>query len=467
MSTGQGLSYLAGGGMKKEATFGEGPSVDVYGQILSETFSSDNGLKEDESIVGDSELKGLVEGLETAGGALNLYPFGGQMFGDLLACTTRNVASAALPYSVTGAPTVTATTGGSVAAGVYRGVVQAIMSETKTGWLFGTNVSPSSSTATTSSGTQTLSYSWSAPSGADLLNFPGFTHWGYAIGRTAPAGSSGTEKYLALQTGSGTTFDDDGTNTLSAVAFGATVYWHKFKGAAAQPPSFTLEVLKNIGISEKYDGCMVNSLQANWKPGEIPTAPFECFARHMTPITSSSPTYPATLQPMVGHTLISYIQVAGASVTQNAYLESIQWQLNNNLERVYRCNGSQQVDEITAGPRRITGSANFSFKSDTELNNFVNGSTMEIFAGIKAPVISGGTTSPASVFTFSITGTSYTVRSFPYFWGVHMPNVRYKTHKANINTKNRIVQDVAFMTAKDATAGYAHRMVLADLCSSH
>jgi len=442
------MSFLGGIGIGEESTYGTADAITDWLQASGETMSYQQQQDVSAAIFTDSEMIDTIPGRIVVGGGVTIPAYGGAGFARMLKFANRNTSSASIPYDAS-LTYVTPDSGGDLDTGNYLCRIAHVLQHTRSGRLYMTNPSASSSVGL-GAGEGTIDYTWASPS-AGSIPF-GYTHAGTMLMRS-DAGSS--DVYLVKYVpGSGTSASDDGSQALSSIAAPAPMYRHRFTGSHAQPHSFSLECVDDNGYSRLYTGCMVNQLGLTIRPGERVSAQFDIFGQTMESTPSSTPS-PTALNGLHGKDAFAYLRDSGGTYSANNLVNSFDLTLNNRLNRRDNLNGTAYVRAIRAQMREIRGSADFDFESLEQLNDMLEHRCKDLLL-----VILG----PSSCAPF-VQG-SYTVHAWPSQLQVHIPNFQFESSTANLSADSPVVNRLPWVARKSASAGYALQIEAHNTASS-
>lgn len=463
--SGNGYLFLGDVGLARESTYATAVAATLYGQIMSGEYVENYDDKELEAIFADSEVIDTYRGVLKATGKLEMYPFNGAFYQEILRAASRAYATAAhLDWDVTSIPATTgAVGGGALAAGTYYIGVTAIVKEAATGNLYHTNISPELTVAGVTLN-QEIPITWTAPAGGDLdsngnlKNFPGFAPlkissrnaYGIWLGT-----ATGQKVLYDIAAGASPSYTIDGTKTLTAGVEPAKAYLTTFSPGSSTPPSLTMEFNENVGTSRQVCGLMFNKIAFTLKPAEIVKMAADFIAAFSTTdgITPTSPTFTLS-PPMTGHTLVCYVTNQGVAFNSGYehLVEGFNWELDNMLQPVYRGTGTPYLDEIAPGVRHIKASVEVSYKDLNYWKDLQNNQAKNFYASIKARALT-----LASRATVTVSAVPYTVDSFPNYMGSHIPSCVFTDFKVPFQPK-RGVASMSILARKDQTIGYAHQL---------
>lgn len=354
------------------------------------------------------------------------------------------VSSAALP-SLTAAPTGSASAGGSLTAGAYRFKVAAVWqndADTTVRWF--ANASSSSNQITTATTDLTVNLTWSDPT---ALTAPdGWSYYGTAIYRTAAAGAAGTEKFVKIVTGSGTTGSVADTTLDTTVSPpDGTVYQHIFipeaVSAATHPlDAFSAGVLKDNDESETYYGGRMNTFSLSLGDGNAPVeASFEAMFQRVQTGTNISPS-PSQTAPMMNWA--AWVSIDGGS--KSTLVEAVEITGTNNLEAVPHLAGVNYVREFYPGMRAVSGTLTMAFENHDMWDKMKAGTefSLEIY-------LQGTTTTADS----DVTVSSVNYQAWPYSMRVALWKCYMTGGGANLSGSDRLVASFPFVAVYDSNEG--------------
>jgi len=220
-------------------------------------------------------------------------------------------------------------------------------------------------------------------------------------------------------------------------------YKHEFT-PADEIKSFTAEVgLGDTNDAIKYKGMAIKALSLEAVAKEALMGSIDVVAADLELVTAGTPSFSA-LAPFVFHQ--GQVKIAG---TANGDIEAFKIKYENGIDEDAFAIGDRTLARLKAGARTITGEFDIAFTSNEQLKRFLGSAT----------ATSPQDTLESVALKLTMTGPLIEA-TYNYQLEIDLPRVVYNTTKANINKRERVVQNVAFEAYVDATAGYAIKITL-------
>lgn len=461
------VGYGVGGavGLVTESVYGTHPgSGDVYVPFLSEGIKGNRNVVPSGSITGDRSVRRRMAGTRMGQGAIK-HEMDGSLFGQMFHYWNGS-ASGALTSTALGATkgkiasfTATPGAGGTLPDGAYKYKVASMWQRTSDSKVF-TLPATAEQSATAGTGNNTVALAWSAPTGVP----DGFTYYGTTIYRTAAAGATNTQKFLAVVVGAGTSYSNDDTTAITATItpYTASPYEHVFTRAftpGTNPlPSFSATVLKDNDNSERYLGARMNKFELAVGDGNAPvTANFELMARDFISVANPSPSVTSLSKFMSWQGLVS---IDG---TQSEAIEGVTITGNNNCQLIPGLSGQPRMRDVGYGQREVTGTLARGFEDHDLWDKMYAGASFDIRLECSGQPLA-----------LAATGTTYEVPisggyAYPleYLAIVDVFNCKVSEAGANIGGPGRMVESINWGAEVDDTEGTELRLRLYNLTSSY
>lgn len=445
-----GLGSLSSFGVSTEVTPGTPPGTtpDVFVPIVSESVAGSRNPLPSGSIVGDSMVQAVGDGVIACEGGYQLEFEGSNVGQSIWLWNGDNgytPASIATSY-VTSAPTLGDVAGGTLPVGTYRYKVATILERTADGRRL---IMPASAEATFTNTNPTITVAWTNPL---LANIPeGYTQYGTAIYRTAAGGASNSQTWLAAVVGTGTTYNDTGSATpvLTTLPYSATLYHHEFVGS---PPvsgdrlkSFTYFANKNNDNAERYTYCMMDQMSIGvGSIGDKVMADFSLKGAAMDLIANFTPTF-VPLAPFVGWQAKGYINDVA-----DCTLENFQIQCGNNVVHVPGICMTPYNRAVISGKREVNVSFSRQFSDHDFWEKMVNGVEFSLAFEMFGQSI-------VNVYTYGITaaqsGLPQDLVPWQYYSKIDIFRLKANRAGGNVGGPDRIVESINCVAFKNPTEG--------------
>ena len=457
----QGIGALSRFGVETETVPGtpDGTSPTVYWPITSESVNAGRNTVPSGSIVGDSMIEAVADGLISLDGGVQME-FDGSACGHPIwywngnnGYTSGSIAGAASHSYVTTLPTLAQTTGGSLALGTYFFKVSTVLQRTADSKLL---IMPASAEATITliSPNGTATVAWTNPSPTNVAtDLPGHTLYGTLISRTALAGATGTEYYVGFVSGTTATYMDDGTSATESIIvttqkpYSATIYNHDMIGtpyvSGDRLKSFTYYGDKNNGEAEQYSYAMMDGMKiAVGGMGEKVMLDFTIKATSVNIVSSFVPSF-VPVAPFVG-----WQALASIDGSPDTTLENFSIDCSNGVVPVPGIKMTPFNRGVISGRRSVSVTFSRQFQDRTFWNRMIAGTPFSLKIQMYGqPIVS------ASIYgvTAAQSGLSLDMVPFTYYSVIDIYNLKANKAGASVSGPDRLVEQITASTWKDAT----------------
>jgi len=449
------MSHLSAVLVGEESVWGTSVARELAIPALSESLQVDEGFYVSGAMRAAPSEQVAVPGLRAVSGGVTLEP-NAVALGRLMRGVFATRSSAALAGTLSGAPTTSISTGGTlVNDATYRYKVSAVVQHNVDGTLRVLAASPEKAQTVTTTD-KIVTVGLAAPSAVPARH----THVGYVVWRTAANGGTGTQGFLTYVSGAGTTsYVDNGDATLDAtITPPSQVYVHTYTRGTGDPASFSMEVVKANGDSELITGAMLNSLSMGWQSEGPITAELDLLAQDLVAATSSVPAFSLAAEPFMGHRTLTYLANNGSTVSSFSLATQVSLEVNNNLNgRRYLAN-TRLLSTIKPGLHQVTGQFMREYDDtdmlDDVIDNQAKALMFETFAN--------------GVASWS-KGVSGGLTLYPWAYQIEadLPKVHLTTHQASSSGQDAIVQTVGLQAVLDSSAGYTLQVKVHNLTATY
>lgn len=444
-------------GIAKESTPGTGVVPSTALPFTSENFSASAEPVESATIGGSSMLKNVTDGDPQGTGGIN-QEFDAESSGILLDLWNgpngyTPPGSAWTEGQITAAPTgVAGSTGGTIPAGNYIYRVAPIWKHDflKPGEFLMPRSAASSAVSVTLGQKVTLSFT--NPAG---LSLDDHTYHGTAIYRTVAGGSAGTETYIGCVIGTGSSFEDDGSNEYADASRvpvpNTNMYQHIMEGAEAAEGEdrleyFTAQVSKNVGKDEQFVGNKVNTfaLAVAGRGTAITLATTTLGDQRLLLPGEFAAAAPVPRQPIMGKR--AALVLAG---DKNCDIQSLNLNGNNNCSRQETLCGVS----ISDGNRRVNGDLTLIYRNTELLERAINGEEMPmILFCIGEPLSTGA----------ALTAVSHGIDAIPYprLARFSFPRVKLSGFSNPVPNGDQIIASASWNAQESLSLGYDMQIML-------
>ena len=443
-----GIGALSSFGVATETTGGTPTGVvpDVFIPIVSESVQGSRNALPSGSIVGDSMVQAVADGVISVEGNVS-QEFEGSVTGQsiwLWNGDTGYTANAIPTSAATAAPTPVGAAGGSLPDGTYRYKVSSVLQRTTDGRKL---IMPASAEASVTTSSQpTVNVGFTIPSTGIPV---GYTLHGTIIWRSAASGAANSEKYLATVVGSGTTYADTGAAALGASIpfYGVSLYRHDFIGS---PPvtgdrltPFTYYGCKNNDFAEQYLYCMMDQMRIGvGSLGDKVMAEFTLKGAQIAQVDNFSPVF-VPIEPFVGWKCKGFMDGVA-----DCTMENFSIQCGNGVVPVPGMCMVPYNRGVISGKREVSVSFARQFSDHDFWLKMVNGTEFALQLQMFGQSI-------VNVHTYGVTATqsglAYDMVPWQYYTVIDL--FRLKANKAggNAGGPERIVESINAMAFKDTT----------------
>jgi hypothetical protein len=453
----QGLGSLSSFGVAtQQVNLVPQTGADVYLPITGESVTSNRNPVPSASIVGDSMVQAVADGVVSVEGGFQMEMDGsvsGQAIWLFNGNTGYTVVQLGSTYGMaTVAPTATPAAGGNNAIGVYRYRVSTVL---RRGTYNRPLIMPAtpSVTATTAGSNLLVNVGWANPSA--LL--PNHTQYGTIIWRSIVGGGANSEVFLAFVAGTATTYADTGSVALStAVFYTASLYEHTMIGS---PPvtgdrltAFTYFGKKNNDFSERYSNCRMDAMKIGvGGMGEKMMLDFSLKGTGVDLISNFTPSF-VPLEPFVGW------HAKGSIDGQvDCSLENFEIQCNNGVQVIPGLCETQFNHDTISGQRAVSLQFSRQFTDHNFWTRMINGAKFSVNLTSFGQSLQNGVNYyvPAAM-----SGNALDMVPFQYAMTIDLFDLKANKAGGNTSGMERIMETVNAMAFKDATQNTEMRIRL-------
>ena len=458
-----GIGALGSLGVATETTPLVAVSPTITIPINSESFKADRTAIPSSSIVGDSMVQAVAAGVSVCEGGFNME-VEGSVAGQAIWLWSGNngYTHAAITGFATVAPTgITAATGGTLANGAYKYAASSVYTRINdsVNIIFPSTATSLAVTAA-GSGISINTITFTAPGAVT-----GYTAIGTIIWRTIAAGS--VLGFLAYQSGSGTSFADDGTfdpvANFSTVPYTASLYGHTMVGS---PPvsgdrltPFTVTVNHDNDLSQQFITCRMDSMKLGVSGlDDKLMGDFTAKGAAAGTLANVSPSF-VPLEPMIGWHCV--IQINGAA---DQTLESFEINCSNGVQVVPGMRGVPFNRDTISGMRKISGQMTRQFATTAVWSQMLAGLDFSLYFTSYGQCIANPTLSGV---TSTMAHCAITAIPFQYYIQITLPRCKLNKAGGNITSPDRIIETVAFDAFKDPVTATDMKIVIQNTTISY
>jgi len=463
-SVGYGTGAAIGIGLEEPAAEGTGVVPDVYIPFKSESLKCKRAVTKSGTITGDRSVPQRLKGVREADGDI-VCEISGPEFNYLFDKWNGNATGARTDETIAGfvtaAPTATVVASGTLAIATFNYCVETIW-RGPGGLLFSQPASANSANATTVTGNQKVNLAWAV--NGTVPNSPA-SDW--AIAGSAIFRRTGAAPYqlLAVLSGSGTTYIDDGSitellNVLPYTRAAAALHtWVKAYVAGQNPlPAVSITRLTDNDQSERLLLTRFNTFEVGVKEPNSPVeGKFGVMARDFEPVANPTPAL-TNLQKMMNW----QCQVAIDGTFSDA-IEAVTISGTNGCEKIPGCSGKPRYRDIGRGEREVTGTLGKGFEDHEFWGKMRDGVAFNLrLVGMGQPMAL-----PTLPATYDFEMGAEDVTPFPYCLVIDAYNCTLSEAGGNVSGKGRIAENIQFGCAVDATTGTELRVRGYDLTPTY